>query len=138
MEHRFRYISPVLKLDDELQSIKDAVLRERSATRELLVDEALFAAFASRLDGHWGSLYKQLPLFFQELLHGNWEGDADQRVPSSLLGDFGEFVGAAIVQRKENAPTEVARVIRASALARPDFIMLNGKTSKVTAIECKA
>jgi len=51
-------------------------------------------------------------------LAGGWDASLWQTVPTSLLGDFGEFLGARTLQATLPPGSRVARVQRASWLKR--------------------
>jgi hypothetical protein len=134
----FDLVSPRVPLLADLLALKTAVLGARATPSRVTFSSDDFTAFSPRLEGHWGPLHGTLPEFFAAVLAGSWDASLWQAVPTSLLGDFGEFMGVRAFQASLPRRSRVARVVRASGLKRPDFIVFDPSQSRLTAVECKA
>jgi len=136
--HQFWLVAPVLKAKAGAEDIQKAILEARTKPESLLVSDRQYDDFATRLEGHWGALHQAVPTFHSALMAGGWDGAAHQAVPSSLLGDFGEFLATEAFKLAVAGDVRIARVIRSPGLPRPDFIILDRRRNRLIALESKA
>lgn len=132
----FHVRAPELHLRDDLDQISHGIWPSATPVRLVRVDEPTATLFRPHLESDWGSLYSALPDFFNQFLRGRWRGNDQQHLPTTLVGDFGEFLTACVLRTM--GATRVARVIRASHLHRPDFVAYFPARREVLAIEVKA
>ncbi|WP_158626547.1 hypothetical protein [Corallococcus interemptor] len=132
----FQVRAPELHLNDSLDEISSKIKNGSLPQLSVRLDEKSAALFRPQLESDWGSLYSALPDFFSQFVRGRWHGKDHQHLPTTLVGDFGEFLTARVLRQK--GATRIARVIRAAGLPRPDFVAWFPKRSEVIAIEVKS
>jgi hypothetical protein len=135
-EITFQVRAPELHLSDNLAQVSRKILAGATSTLPVRVDEATATLFRPHLESDWGSIYSALPDFFNQFVRGRWQGNDQQHLPTTLVGDFGEFLTACLLRRM--GARRVARVLRASDLNRPDFVAYFPARHEVLAIEVKA
>jgi hypothetical protein len=138
MTAKFQIVTPKLHIRDRAPVIKKGILAARAKPLDLAVAPERLEQFAPRLEGNWGRVLGALPEFYADLLAGNWRGDDSQSVPTSLLGDFGEFLAAEVVRQLHVPQARIARIVRPSGDKRPDFLCFDPAKNEIIALESKA
>ncbi|MDY7232112.1 hypothetical protein [Hyalangium rubrum] len=138
MPAKFQIVTPRLHIGDKASAIKKGILAARAKPLDLEVAPETLEQFAPRLEGNWGQILSALPEFYADLLAGNWRGDDSQSVPTSLLGDFGEFLAAEVVRQVHVPRARIARIVRPSGDMRPDFLCFDPAKNEIVALEAKA